>query len=175
MAGGAGAGPHWRGRSGIHTHMTNTRITDPEILERRYPVVLRRFHLRADSGGAGKFHGGDGVIREMLFRRPLTLSILTERRVFAPYGLNGGASGARGRNGVFFADGRKVALSAKTSIDVGAGDAFLLETPGGGAWGEEGRGGEDEEEEEEPRKKARFASMEEKGSVFHFKRLQESA
>ena len=158
--------------------MTNTRITDPEILERRYPVILRRFHLRADSGGAGRFRGGDGVVREMLFRRPLTLSILTERRVFAPYGLEGGGVGARGRNSVVFADGRRVALSAKTSIDVGAGDVFLLETPGGGGWGKVGgggRAGEEEEEEEAPRKKKRFAAMEEKGSVFHFKRLQESA
>ena len=174
MAGGAGAGPHWPGRSGVHSHMTNTRITDPEILERRYPVVLRRFHLRPDSGGVGRFPGGDGVIREMLFRRPLTLSILTERRVFSPYGMAGGGVGAKGRNSVTFADGRKVALSAKTSIDVSAGDAFLLETPGGGGWGKAG-GGRGKEEEEEPKKKARFSTMEEKGSVFHFKRLQESA
>lgn len=89
VAGGAGAGPNWTGHSGIHTHMTNTRITDPEIMERRYPIVLNRFHLRSGSGGAGKYKGGDGVVREYLFRKDLTLSILTERRVFAPYGGEG--------------------------------------------------------------------------------------
>lgn len=82
-------GPTWHGRSGVHTHMTNTRITDPEILEKRYPVILRRFSLRNGSGGKGKFKGGDGIVRQLLFRRPVTLSVITERRVFSPYGLKG--------------------------------------------------------------------------------------
>lgn len=82
-------GPTWDGRGGVHTHMTNTRITDAEILERRYPVMLRKFCLREFSGGAGVHKGGDGVIRELLFRCPMTLSVLTERRVFAPYGFEG--------------------------------------------------------------------------------------
>lgn len=82
-------GPGWNGRSGVHTHMTNTRITDAEILEQRYPVILRKFELRTNSGGRGQFNGGDGILRELLFRRNMTLSILTERRVFAPYGLHG--------------------------------------------------------------------------------------
>lgn len=82
-------GPSWHGKSGVHVHMTNTRITDPEILERRYPVILKKFSFRSDSGGKGKFNGGNGVIREIMFRANMTLSILTERRVFAPYGLEG--------------------------------------------------------------------------------------
>uniref|UniRef100_A0A1B6DS29 5-oxoprolinase n=1 Tax=Clastoptera arizonana TaxID=38151 RepID=A0A1B6DS29_9HEMI len=89
VAGGAGAGPTWNGRSGVHSHMTNTRITDPEVLERRYPVILKTFSLREGSGGKGAYKGGEGVVREILFRAPITLSVLTERRVFAPYGLAG--------------------------------------------------------------------------------------
>lgn len=85
-------GPSWNGRSGVHSHMTNTRITDPEVLERRYPIILKKFCLRENSGGGGKFRGGNGVIRELLFRAPITLSILTERRVFEPYGLEGKCS-----------------------------------------------------------------------------------
>ncbi|PNI88782.1 hypothetical protein CK820_G0051931, partial [Pan troglodytes] len=88
VAGGAGAGPSWHGRSGVHSHMTNTRITDPEILESRYPVILRRFELRRGSGGRGRFRGGDGVTRELLFREEALLSVLTERRAFRPYGLH---------------------------------------------------------------------------------------
>ena len=84
IAGGAGAGPAWDGASGVQCHMTNTRITDPEILERRYPVVLRRFSLRRGSGGAGEHAGGDGVLREIEFLSPVTVSVLTERRAFAP-------------------------------------------------------------------------------------------
>lgn len=87
VAGGSGAGPSYNGTSGVHTHMTNTRITDPEILESRYPIILNKFCLRTDgSGGQGKFNGGEGVERELLFRKSLTLSVLTERRVLRPYG-----------------------------------------------------------------------------------------
>lgn len=121
VAGGAGAGPDWVGQSGVHTHMTNTRITDPEILERRYPIVLKRFHLRPESGGKGRNRGGDGVVRELLFRKPLKLSILTERRAFAPYGLEGGQSGARGLNLFRYHSGRLVNLGGKASVDVDAG------------------------------------------------------
>ncbi|MCI5223623.1 MAG: 5-oxoprolinase, partial [Candidatus Electrothrix sp. AR4] len=98
IGGGAGAGPTWQGQSGVHTHMTNTRITDPEILERRYPVLLREFSLRSGSGGKGKFQGGDGLVRELEFLEPLEVSILSERRVFAPYGLEGGGNAQRGEN-----------------------------------------------------------------------------
>ena len=79
VAGGAGAGPGWHGRSGVHTHMTNTRLTDPEILERRYPVLVQKFSLAESTGGSGRWRGGDGVVRELLFRKPLDLSVLTER------------------------------------------------------------------------------------------------
>ncbi|XP_038070278.1 5-oxoprolinase-like [Patiria miniata] len=135
VAGGAGAGPTWDGRSGIHTHMTNTRITDPEILERRYPVVLKRFELNPNTGGRGKFMGGDGVVREMMFRRPLTVSVLTERRTLRPYGLNGGEPGQQGKNLFTYASGRIVNLGAKTAIRVSAGDTLCLCTPGGGGYG----------------------------------------
>ncbi|KAK7474011.1 hypothetical protein BaRGS_00034721 [Batillaria attramentaria] len=132
VAGGSGAGPTWHGRSGIHSHMTNTRITDPEILERRYPVVVHCFHLNPGTGGRGLFNGGDGVLREFLFRKPLTLSVLTERRVFTPYG---GEDGKRGRNTMLYRDGHRVNLGAKTSVSVGPWDVFRLETPGGGGYG----------------------------------------
>ncbi|CAK8687525.1 unnamed protein product [Clavelina lepadiformis] len=89
VAGGAGAGPTWHGRSGVHTHMTNTRSTDPEIFENRYPVLLKSFQLLPGTGGEGRYRGGDGVFREILFRKNLTLSVLSERRVFQPYGADG--------------------------------------------------------------------------------------
>ena len=135
IGGGAGAGPNWVGQSGVHTHMTNTRITDPEILERRYPVLLRRFSLRQDSGGRGLNHGGDGLVREIEFLAPLNAAILSERRVFAPYGLNGGADGARGENIFIRADGRKVNLGSKNEIKAAPGDCLSIKTPGGGGYG----------------------------------------
>src|SRR3989304_1993503 len=98
IGGGAGAGPGFAGASGVHTHMTNTRATDPEVLERRHPLVLREFSLRRGSGGAGRWRGGDGVTRAIEARAPLTVSLLTERRERAPYGLEGGEPGACGRN-----------------------------------------------------------------------------
>ncbi len=135
LGGGAGAGPGWHGQSGVHSHMTNTRITDPEILERRYPVLLRKFSLRSDSGGAGQFRGGDGLIREIEFLAPLNAAILSERRVFAPYGLNGGSPGERGRNTFIRADGRKVNLGGKNEVKAMVGDRLRIETPGGGGYG----------------------------------------
>jgi 5-oxoprolinase (ATP-hydrolysing) len=93
IAGGSGAGPTWHGKSGVHTHMTNTRITDPEVMELRYPVIVRRFEMRKDSGGKGKFNGGDGVIREIEFLTDIEVGILSERRVLAPWGLAGGQDG----------------------------------------------------------------------------------
>lgn len=135
VAGGAGAGPHWAGRSGVHSHMTNTRITDPEILELRYPVVVRRFELRRGSGGSGRFRGGDGVRRELQFRAPLVLSVLSERRVTQPYGMQGGAAGARGVNLLQRCDGRVLSLGPKACVSVGPGDVFILLTPGGGGFG----------------------------------------
>lgn len=135
IAGGAGAGPSWHGRSGVHTHMTNTRITDPEIVERRYPVVLRTFSLRHGSGGNGQHIGGDGVIREMQFRKNLTVSILSERRAFKPYGLQGGDDGSRGVNTLIRCDGRKLNLGGKNTVQVSSGDRLVIQTPGGGGYG----------------------------------------
>ena len=136
IAGGAGAGPDWDGRHAIHSHMTNTRITDPEIVEKRYPVLVTKFHVNPGSGGAGRHRGGDGVIRELMFRKDMILSILTERRVFAPYGMEGGENGSKGRNVLTIArTGRVVNLGGKCSVSVAAGDVIRIETPGGGGFG----------------------------------------
>ncbi|KAK9839403.1 hypothetical protein WJX81_000039 [Elliptochloris bilobata] len=138
IAGGAGAGCGWHGRSGVHTHMTNTRITDPEILERRYPVVLREFSLRPGSGGAGRWRGGDGVVREIEALRPLTVSILSERRAVPPPGLDGGEAAQRGVNLLLRRDGRKVSLGGKATVELRGGERLLILTPGGGGFGAEG-------------------------------------
>ncbi|XP_074601498.1 5-oxoprolinase [Brevipalpus obovatus] len=135
VAGGSGAGPSWNGQSGVHTHMTNTRITDPEILERRYPVILREFKLNPESGGKGMFVGGNGTCRSLLFRKELSLSVLTERRVFPPYGLEGGEDGKKGSNVLLRSCGRKVNLGSKSLVNVYPGDIFELKTPGGGGYG----------------------------------------
>lgn len=137
IAGGAGAGPTWEGRSGIHTHCTNTRITDPEILERRYPILLREFSIRKGSGGKGKYKGGDGVIREMEPLRPLTVSILSERRVLQPYGMNGGEPGSCGRNLLLRKNGVAVNIGGRCSTDWKVGERLRLETPGAGGYGSE--------------------------------------
>lgn len=135
IAGGAGAGPTWKGQSGIHTHMTNTRITDPEVLEARYPVYLREFSIRENSGGRGKHRGGDGVIRDLQFLEPLEVSILSERRTFQPYGIEGGEPGAYGKNFLIFPNGRTVNFGGKNSINVPANTRLRLLTPGGGGYG----------------------------------------
>ena len=135
IGGGAGAGPNWHGQSGVHTHMTNTRITDPEILERRYPVLLREFSIRKESGGLGKFRGGNGLIREVEFLEELNAAILSERRVHRPYGLNGGESGESGLNIFFRKDGTKLFLGGKNEICAEPGDRIRIETPGGGGFG----------------------------------------
>uniref|UniRef100_A0A0W0FHD3 Putative Hydantoinase B/oxoprolinase n=1 Tax=Moniliophthora roreri TaxID=221103 RepID=A0A0W0FHD3_MONRR len=148
IAGGSGAGDGWHGESGVHVHMTNTRITDPEILERRYPVILHEFSLRRGSGGDGKFRGGDGVVRDIEFLVPIQVSILSERRVNRPYGLRGGAPGLRGLN-LWKKKTRKadcdwksdddkhriLNIGARATVKMGAGDHIILNTPGGGGWG----------------------------------------
>jgi len=130
IAGGAGAGPGFCGASAVHTHMTNTRITDPEIIEQRFPVRILEFSLRRDSGGSGLYAGGDGVCREYEFLEPLTVSLLSERRLSAPFGLAGGQAGARGRN---LHNGRE--LPGHAVFAVAAGDRLRIETPGGGGYG----------------------------------------
>ena len=139
IGGGAGAGPTWHGQSAVHTHMTNTRITDPEILERRYPVVLREFSIRKGSGGQGKFKGGDGMIREIEFLQPLNVAILSERRTFAPFGLEGGESGMRGHNLFIQQSGRVLNLGGKNEIRAQIGDRIRIMTPGGGGFGKAAR------------------------------------
>ena len=116
--------------TGVHTHMTNTRITDPEVLERRFPVRLHRFGLRAASGGSGRARGGNGLVRELEFLAPVRVSILSERRTRQPFGLQGGGAGAQGHN---FHNEREI--PGKVSLDVAAGDRVRIETPGGGGYG----------------------------------------
>ncbi len=135
IGGGAGAGPAWHGQTGVHTHMTNTRITDPEILERRYPILLHQFSIRKNSGGKGRFNGGDGLIREVEFLEPLNVAILSERRVYAPYGLEGGRPGKRGVNLFIRTDGTVLNMGAKNEIRAMPGDRFRILTPGGGGFG----------------------------------------
>jgi 5-oxoprolinase (ATP-hydrolysing) len=135
LCGGAGAGPGWAGASAVHTHMTNTRITDPEVLEHRYPVRLERFAVRAGSGGAGRHRGGDGVVRELTFLEPMSLSVLTQHRVEAPYGVAGGEPGERGRQRLVRAGGEVLDLPSIAGCEVEPGDRLILETPGGGGWG----------------------------------------
>ncbi|KAK9288560.1 hypothetical protein L1049_017019 [Liquidambar formosana] len=135
IGGGSGAGPSWDGTSGVQCHMTNTRMTDPEIFEQRYPVLLHKFGLRENSGGVGFHKGGDGLVREIEFRRPVVVSILSERRAHAPRGLKGGKDGARGVNYLITKDKRKVYLGGKNTIMVQAGEILQILTPGGGGWG----------------------------------------
>ena len=134
VAGGAGATATADGASAVHTHMTNTRITDPEILERRYPVVLERFALRRGSGGAGAHCGGEGLIRRLRFEAPVRLSLLTERRRIAPHGLEGGEPGAAGKNLLIRGDEVGI-LDGKASVEIEAGDVLEMRTPGGGGYG----------------------------------------
>ncbi|MCO5760402.1 MAG: hydantoinase B/oxoprolinase family protein [Chromatiaceae bacterium] len=135
ICGGAGAGPGFDGASAVHTHMTNSRLTDPEILEWRFPVRVEDFAIRAGSGGAGRWRGGDGVTRRLRFLEPMTAAILSGRRRVPPYGLHGGASGLTGRNAVERADGRVEELAGTAVTAMGAGDIILIETPGGGGYG----------------------------------------
>ncbi|KAI1455424.1 Hydantoinase B/oxoprolinase-domain-containing protein [Annulohypoxylon moriforme] len=139
ICGGAGGGPTWDGTSGVHTNMTNTRITDPEILERRYPVILRRFCLREGSGGAGLHPGGEGIIRDIEFSLPIKVSILSERRAFAPYGLEGGEDAKRGQNLWVKKSGRTINLGGKNTAMMDAGDRIVIMSPGGGGWGKPNR------------------------------------
>jgi 5-oxoprolinase (ATP-hydrolysing) len=138
LGGGAGAGEGFDGASGVHVHMTNTRITDPEILETRYPVRLRGFALRRGSGGDGRWRGGDGLVRAYEFLEPMTVSLLAERRAVRPYGMHGGAPGAPGRDRLERADGSVLALPGKLTFDVRPGDVLRIETPGGGGFGSPG-------------------------------------
>jgi len=135
ICGGSGAGPGFDGEHAIHTHMTNTRLTDPEVLERRYPVRVRRFTIRRGSGGEGEHRGGDGVARELEFLDALELSLLTQRRTTQPYGLAGGGSGSSGAQHIVRANGDVEVLESLAQAHVGRGDRLIVETPGGGGYG----------------------------------------
>jgi 5-oxoprolinase (ATP-hydrolysing) len=135
VAGGSGAGPGFDGTDAVQTHMTNSRLTDPEVLEFRFPVLVEEFRIRRGSGGAGLQHGGDGVVRRVRFREAMTAAILSGHRRIPPYGLEGGAPGALGRNHVERKDGSVVELKGTDRIDMQPGDCFIIETPGGGGFG----------------------------------------
>jgi 5-oxoprolinase (ATP-hydrolysing) len=134
ICGGAGAAENYHGASGVHTHMTNTRITDPEILETRHPVRLLRFSLRPNSGGNGRWRGGDGVIRHFKFLKALKISLLSQRRRIAPFGFAGGEAGKVGENVRRLIDGTQIQLEGNTSYHAEAGEELMICTPGGGGW-----------------------------------------
>ena len=135
VSGGMGARPTMDGLSGVHTHMTNSMNTPVEALEHAYPVRMLRYSLRPESGGQGKCRGGDGVIRELRFLTKAQITVLSDRRKFPPYGLNGGEPGQRGMNVLIRKDGRREELPSKFSTSVEAGDILSIQSPGGGGWG----------------------------------------
>jgi 5-oxoprolinase (ATP-hydrolysing) len=135
ICGGSGAGPNFPGTSAVHTHMTNSRLTDPEILEWRFPVLLESFAIRSNSGGQGRYPGGNGVVRRIRFQEALTASILSGHRRIPPYGMAGGLPGQPGKNWIQRVDGTQEDLAATASVDMQPGDVFVIETPGGGGYG----------------------------------------
>jgi 5-oxoprolinase (ATP-hydrolysing) len=135
ICGGSGAGPGFDGTSCVHTHMTNTRLTDPEVLEWRFPVILESFEIRRGSGGHGRWKGGDGAIRRIRFLEPMTAAIVSGHRRIPPYGMAGGESGNVGRNWIERAGGGKVELSGADKAELAPEDVFVIETPGGGGYG----------------------------------------
>ena len=135
ICGGAGAGAGFNGASAVHTHMTNTRLTDPEILEWRHPVLLEDFRIREQSGGDGAYQGGDGAIRRIRFLDHMTASIVSSTRKTVPFGLQGGSAGQRGRNYVERTDGSVTALKGSDQTEMAPGDVLVIETPGGGGFG----------------------------------------
>jgi len=135
VGGGSGAGPGFDGADVVQTHMTNSRLTDPEVLEWRFPVRLESFQIRRGSGGRGRWRGGDGAIRRVRFLAPMTAAILSGHRLVRPHGMAGGEPGQPGRNLVLRADGSSVELGPFDQVEMGAGDVFVIETPGGGGYG----------------------------------------
>ena len=134
ICGGTGATPDGAGADAVHTHMTNTRLTDPEVLEHRFPVRLHRFAIRVGSGGAGLHVGGDGVVRELEFLKAVDVSLLTSRRNCQPFGLAGGAAGRAGENELVRASGARFPLAGIASFHAHPGDRLVIRTPGGGGW-----------------------------------------
>ena len=136
ICGGSGAGPDFDGTDAIHTHMTNSRLTDPEVLEWRFPVMVDSFAIRRGSGGVGRRRGGDGVVRRIRFREAMTAAILSGHRRIPPYGMAGGAPGAPGRNWVERTDGTREEFGATHAVAMQQGDVFVIATPGGGGFGQ---------------------------------------
>ena len=134
ICGGSGAGADFDGTDAVQTHMTNSRLTDPEVLETRYPVLLEDFSLRPDSGGKGKHCGGDGVIRRIRFLEDMTANILSSHRLIAPFGLNNGKAGVVGRNLIIRKNGNEEKLGSTATVEMKPGDVFVIETPGGGGF-----------------------------------------
>jgi len=137
ICGGAGAGRDFDGQSAVHTHMTNSRLTDPEVLEARYPVLLEEFRIRRGSGGPGRHRGGDGTVRRIRFLESMTAALLSTRRVTVPFGLAGGGDAARGTATAIRASGERIALKGCDEIELAAGDRIEVETPGGGGFGKD--------------------------------------
>ncbi len=137
ICGGSGAGPGFDGCDAVQTHMTNSRLTDPEILEMRFPVLLEDFSIRKGSGGAGETKGGNGTVRRVKFLESMTASILSDHRLIPPFGMAGGAPGSLGRNSVWRAGGDTEELSGSASTEMNPGDVFIIKTPGGGGYGDE--------------------------------------
>jgi 5-oxoprolinase (ATP-hydrolysing) len=135
IAGGSGAGPEFNGTSVVQTHMTNSRMTDPEVLEFRFPVRLESYEIRVGSGGAGRWRGGDGGVRRIRFLQPMTASILSNGRRLGAFGLHGGRCGATGENWIVRGDGRTEPLEHIAQVEMAAGDSFVIATPGGGGYG----------------------------------------
>ncbi len=136
ICGGSGAGNGFAGTDAVQTHMTNSRLTDPEVLETRYPVILESFEIRPDSGGKGQYNGGNGVTRKIRFLQPMTAGILANHRVVAPFGLDGGAPGELGKTYVERKDGAIAQLASTATVEMNPGDILTIETPGGGGWGD---------------------------------------
>ena len=136
ICGGAGAGNGFDGASAVHSHMTNTRMTDPEVLETRFPVRLNEFSIRRGSGGQGRFRGGNGIVRKLQFLEPMTVTILSSHRIIPPHGAKGGGAGAIGENSVVRANGEYQTLKGNDKISVSSGDVVVLKSPGGGGFGE---------------------------------------
>ena len=136
VAGGTGAGPGFDGCDAVQSHMTNTRMTDPEVLEKRFPVRLEALSIRHGSGGVGRWRGGDGMVRRLRFLAPVTVTTLSSSRVVAPFGMVGGSPGARGENIVEWPDGRREAVGGNAEVALPIGAVFEMRTPGGGGWGE---------------------------------------
>jgi 5-oxoprolinase (ATP-hydrolysing) len=135
IGGGSGAGPGFDGADVVQTHMTNSRLTDPEVLEWRFPVLLESFEIRHGSGGSGRWHGGNGGVRRVRFLEPMTAAILSGHRLVRPHGMAGGEDGKAGHNYVERRNGGRTELGPFDQTEMQAGDVFVVESPGGGGYG----------------------------------------